>query len=114
MVGYTSLFISILYAFVIAFFFTPVKNKIQHFADKIFLGKDPLQIAQENELMKQELERSERLKAVAHFASGMAHEIKTPYAIKTFTEYLPEKKMTLNFLTSFLRLLLLKRIGLIH
>ena len=102
MVGYSSLVISILYAFVIALFFNPVRNKIQHFADKIFLGKDPMQIARENELMRQELERSERLKAVATFASGMAHEIKNPLtSIKTFTEYLPKKKNDSEFLNKF-------------
>jgi len=102
MVGYTSLAISILYAFIIALFFNPVKNKLQHIADKIFLGKDPMQIARENELMRQELERAERLKAVAHFASGMAHEIKNPLtAIKTFAEYLPEKKNDPEFLNKF-------------
>jgi two-component system sensor histidine kinase HydH len=102
MFGYTSLIVSIIYAITIALFFIPVKNRIQHFADKIFLGKDLVQIARENELMKQELERSERLKAVAHFASGMAHEIKNPLtAIKTFTEYLPEKKNDPEFLNKF-------------
>jgi len=102
MVGYSSLIISILYAFVIALFFNPVRNKIQHFADRIFLGKDPIQIARENELMRQELERTERLKAVATFASGMAHEIKNPLtSIKTFAEYLPKKRNDAEFLNKF-------------
>lgn len=102
MVGYTSLIISVLYAFVIALFFTPVKNKIQRFADKIFLGKDPIQIAHENELLRQEVLRSEKLKTIATFASGMAHEIKNPLtAIKTFAEYLPQKTDDKEFLDKF-------------
>lgn len=102
MVGYTSLVVSLLCAFVISLFFTPVKNKIQHLADRMFLGKDPMQIAQENELLRQELLRSERLKAVATFASGMAHEIKNPLtAIKTFTEYLPQKVHDSEFIQKF-------------
>ncbi|MDD5005580.1 MAG: ATP-binding protein [Candidatus Omnitrophica bacterium] len=102
MVGYTSLFISIIYAFVIALFFNPVKNKIQYFADKIFLGKTPIQIAKENELLRQELLRAEKLKTIATFASGMAHEIKNPLtAIKTFSEYLPQKIGDKEFMQKF-------------
>lgn len=102
MIGYSSLFVSILYASALAIFFIPVRNTIQHLVDKIFLGEDPIQIAQENELLKQELEKSERLKAVAALASGMAHEIKNPLtALKTFTEYLPEKIKDPEFLAKF-------------
>jgi len=102
MVGYTSFFVSVLYAFVIALFFNPVRIKIQRLADKIFLRKDPIQIVQENELLRQELLHSEKLKTVATFASGMAHEIKNPLtAIRTFTEYLPQKKHDEEFLNKF-------------
>ncbi|NQU19406.1 hypothetical protein HQ550_04575 [bacterium] len=46
--------------------------------------------------------RSEKLKAVATFASGMAHEIKNPLtAIKTFAEYLPQKTEDKEFLGKF-------------
>ena len=102
LIGYTSLIVSIAYAFFIALFFNPVKNKIQHFADRVFLRKDPVQIAQENELLRQELLHSEKLKTVATFASGMAHEIKNPLtAIKTFAEYLPQKTEDKEFLGKF-------------
>jgi len=101
-IGYSSILVSIFYAFVIALLFNPLKNRIQGMADQIFLGKTPLQISQENELLKQELEKSERLKAVAALASGMAHEIKNPLtALKTFSEYLPEKIKDPEFLAKF-------------
>ena len=100
--GYRSLLTSILFASIIALIFIPLKNKIQSLIDKIFLGKTPEQIAQENELLRQELMRSEKLKAVATFASGMAHEIKNPLtAIKTFTEYIPKRIKDKEFLGKF-------------
>ncbi|MBL7129873.1 MAG: hypothetical protein ISS45_00465 [Candidatus Omnitrophica bacterium] len=100
--GYRSLLISIIFASVIALIFIPLKNKIQSFIDRVFLGKTPEQIARENELLKQELMRSEKLKTIATFASGMAHEIKNPLtAIKTFAEYLPNKKDDSDFLEKF-------------
>ncbi|MFC1709668.1 ATP-binding protein [Candidatus Omnitrophota bacterium] len=101
-IGYRSLLISILFASIIALLFIPLKNRIQSLIDKVFLGKTPEQIAQENELLRHELLRSEKLKTVATFASGMAHEIKNPLtAIKTFTEYLPQKIGDKEFLEKF-------------
>jgi len=102
LMGYQSLFISIGYAFLLSIFFVPLKNTIQRVADRIFLGKTPIQIAEENELLKQELEKSERMKTVAALASGMAHEIKNPLtALKTFSEYLPQKINDPEFLAKF-------------
>jgi len=105
MLGYRSLLVSIIFASIIALLFAPLKNKIQFLIDRIFLGKSPEQIVQENELLRQELLRSEKLKTVATFASGMAHEIKNPLtAIKTFTEYLPKKRDDREFMDKFSRI----------
>lgn len=102
LVGYQSFFVSLSSAVIIAVLFIPLRNKIQFFIDRFFLGKTPEQIVQENKLLKQELLRSERLKAIATFASGMAHEIKNPLtAIKTFAEYLPQKINDSEFLQKF-------------
>ncbi|MBL7130481.1 MAG: hypothetical protein ISS45_03625 [Candidatus Omnitrophica bacterium] len=101
-VGYQSLIISILTALTIAIIFIPLKNKIQNFVDRVFFKGTFTQIAREKELLQQEVNRSERLKAVATFASGMAHEIKNPLtSIKTFAEYLPKKKNDSEFLNKF-------------
>ncbi len=101
-VGYQSLIISILTALTIAIIFIPLKNKIQNFVDRVFFKGTFTQIAREKELLQEEVNRSERLKAVATFASGMAHEIKNPLtSIKTFAEYLPKKKNDAEFLNKF-------------
>lgn len=100
--GYKSIFLSLLSAVTIALLFNPLRDKIQNYIDCLFLGKTTEELARENELLKQEIERSERLKTVSSLALGVAHEIKNPLtALKTFTEFLPEKYKDENFLKKF-------------
>lgn len=104
--GYRSLIVSLGCALVIAVLFTPLKNKIQAFIDKIFLGNTLYEIATENDFLRQELEHSERLKAASTLALGLTHEIKNPIStIKTFAEYLPEKLEDKEFLIKFSKLI---------
>lgn len=100
--GYNSILLSIFSAFLLCLLFTPLRNKIQHIVDKIFFRGSQEEISEENERLRQEIAQSDRLKAVATLASGMAHEIKNPLtALKTFSEYLPEKKNDPEFLDKF-------------
>ncbi|MFH1824412.1 MAG: ATP-binding protein [Candidatus Firestonebacteria bacterium] len=100
--GYSSVLISIISSSIIALLFIPLKNKLQSLIDTILLGKPFEKITEENELLRQELLHTEKLKTIATFASGMAHEIKNPLtAIKTFTEYLPKKNDDKEFLDKF-------------
>jgi two-component system sensor histidine kinase HydH len=70
---------------------------------------DNLGIAVENALsfeeirnIREQLIQSEKLAAVGKFASSLTHEIRNPLtAIKTFTEYLPDKKNDTEFLNKF-------------
>ncbi|HOW36586.1 MAG TPA: ATP-binding protein [Candidatus Omnitrophota bacterium] len=104
-IGYQSLLVSVGIAFLIGLVFSPLRNKIQYFVDKYFFKGTQAQIAEENERLRQEVAQAEKLKTVATLASGMAHEIKNPLtAIKTFVEYLPERKDNPEFLDKFTRI----------
>ena len=104
-IGYRSVAGTVVAAFVIALGFTPVRNAIQRWVDQVFFGGSEEALALENERLRQELTRSERLKAVALLASGLAHEVKNPLAaIKTFTDYLPEKQHDPEFLKKYQRI----------
>jgi len=85
-----------------AILFIPFKNKIQMFFDKHFFHGSIEQIDAENIRLREELHKSERLKAVATLAAGMAHEIKNPLtSIKTFTEFIDKKKDDPDFINKF-------------
>lgn len=101
-VGYQSFLISALSATVIAIVFIPLKNFIQNIVEKYLFRKNFSEIAEENELLRQEIIQTEKLKSIAILASGMAHEIKNPLtALKTFSEYLPQKIDDKEFLKKF-------------
>jgi len=105
-IGYNSLPISLLLTFTIALLFSPIRNRIQVLIDRLFLGKAPKEIVRENELLRHEVERSERLRAASTLALGLAHEIKNPLTtIKTFSEHLPQKCNDKEFISKFSKLI---------
>ena len=82
----------------ICFFFFAFKRKF-------FSKKSRQMLAKENERLKEEIRRTDRLRAVATLAAGMAHEIKNPLtSIKTFTEYLDVKFDDKDFRDKFKRI----------
>ena len=86
-VHYQNVVTSIIMASLIALIFTPLKNRIQNLVDHAFFKATPMEMAQQNEQLRQEITHSERMKSIAILASGMAHEIKNPLTpIKTFSE----------------------------
>lgn len=102
LLGYKDLLASTCTVIIIALIFIPLKEKIQKLIDKIFLKGTPIEIAEENKLLRNEVIRAEKMKSVALLASGMAHEIKNPLTpIRTFLEYLPQKSNDKEFLKKF-------------
>lgn len=105
-VGYRSLVGSVVAGFAIALGFNPLKEFLQQFVDTYFFHGTQAVLAAENERLRQEVARTEKLRAVSTLAAGMAHEIKNPLsAIKTFVEYLPKKYDDPAYRTKFTRIL---------
>lgn len=101
--GYSS---TIIGSIIIAIAFIPLKNIFQNFVDRFFLKATPVEIAQQNEQLRQEITQSERMKSIAILASGMAHEIKNPLTpIKTFSEQLPLRLDDKEFLLKFSKII---------
>lgn len=104
-VGYKTIIGSTASALAIALIFTPLKNKLQQFIDRHFFKGSPMEIAEQNWRLRQEVAQTEKFKSMANLASGIAHEIKNPLtAIKTFAEYLPERTHDQDFLQKFGRI----------
>lgn len=103
--GYQSVFVSFFLAFFIGILFIPLRNKIQHVLDRSLFQGTQVEIAAQNERLRQEVADKEKFKVVAALASGMVHEIRNPLAaIKTFVEKVPEKKDNPQFLADFSRI----------
>jgi signal transduction histidine kinase len=100
--GHTSVFLTTLTALTISISFAPLHNFLSFRVNHLFFHSSPAQLAERNALMIQELQKQDQMRAVATLAAGMAHEIKNPLtALKTFTEYLPEKSKDPVFMEKF-------------
>jgi len=93
--GYQSLGITVFAAVSIALVFTPLKNQVDSLIEKCFMRSA-------YQRLQKELIESDKSKALAQLAAGLAHEIRNPLtAIKTFCEYLPKKYDDKKFMEDF-------------
>jgi signal transduction histidine kinase len=83
--GYHSIGISVGAAVVIALIFSPLKNRVEKIIERFYIQNT-------YQKMQKELIESDKSRALAHLAAGLAHEIRNPLtAIKTFCEFLPKR-----------------------
>ena len=87
---------------VITILFNPIEQRIQNSIGRLFFKQSRDVLEKENLLLRQEIQKQDRLKSIATLAAGMAHEIKNPLtSIKTFAEYLPQKYDDADFREKF-------------
>ncbi len=87
---------------IIALAFNPLRNRIQAIIDHTLFKGTPVQLAEQNQLLRENAVHSEKMRTIATLASGVAHEIRNPLtALKTFVEYFPKKKNDPAFIAKF-------------
>ncbi len=97
--GYKSVWVSLTAFALMALAFQPLKLWIQRWVDWLIFRAPQEEVAKRMERLEQDALQTEKLRAVSTLAAGMAHEIKNPLtAIKTFTEFIPEKQHDPQFL----------------
>ena len=100
--SYNSFVVRIIIILFIAAISIPLKDYIQRLVDKIFLRGTPVELANENQLLRQNAVQSEKMKTIATLASSIAHEIRNPLtALKTFVEYFPKKRNDPEYIAKF-------------
>ncbi len=102
---YFGLSSTLISSIIIAIAFIPIKNRIQLSVDNLFLKAAPIEIAHQNEQLREEVAQTEKFKIIANLASSIAHEIKNPLtALQTFNEYLPQRKNDPEFMEKYRRI----------
>jgi len=104
--GYMSVWTSLSAFALMALLFQPLKVGIQRLVDWLIFRVPQEELVKRVERLEGEALQTEKFKAVATLAAGMAHEIKNPLtAIKAFAESIPEYQNDPEFLKDLHRIL---------
>ena len=101
-VGYQSMAGSIVITIMIAILFNPMKSYIQNILDRTFFKGTAMEIAAQNEMLRQEITQSERYKTLTSLTSGIIDEIKNPLtALKGYAHFLDQKANDKEFIQKY-------------
>lgn len=104
--GYQSMAIGMAIAFVLGLVLIPFRNKVQALVDGYFFKGTVLEIADQNESLRQEIVRSERYKSLAAITANISDEIKNPLtAIMGYAHFLEQKHNDPEFIAKFSKVL---------
>ncbi len=103
-IGYRSAMGSSAVFVVLAIIFVPLKNWIQSFLDKHFFKASYLQIVEQNDLLRQQVSRSERYKNMAALSQNIITELRSPLtALVGYGYQLPKRLDDKEFLNKFIQ-----------
>ena len=106
-VGYNNLAGSLLLLVVIGITLIPLRNRIQSLVDKFILKNSPIEIAAQNESLRNEVAKTDKFRTIANLASMLAHEIKNPLAnLSLYTEKLKDKKDEPGFIEEYQKIVI--------
>ena len=100
--GYESSMGSAAVMVLIAILFIPMKNHVQSFVDKYFFKASYMQMAEQNDLLSQQVIRSERYKTMSALSRRIMDELRDPLtALVGYSYLLPKKLQDQEFLNKF-------------
>ncbi len=99
LIGHETMLPGILATFILGIVFAPLRLKVEYLVDRTFFKKTHKEIVRQNELLQQELMRSEKFKMVSNIARGIVYEIRNPLTtIKALSRHIEERLDDKEFL----------------
>lgn len=103
-IGYQSMVVSLVTAFVVAIFYIPFKDFIQSLVEKNIFKATYAQISEQNENLRRQVQLSERYRAFSEITQSVSAAIRNPLTvIKTYNYYLAQRINDPGFLDKYMK-----------
>ncbi|MCD4780327.1 MAG: hypothetical protein K8S27_07260 [Candidatus Omnitrophica bacterium] len=102
LIGYKSIFVSLIYALSIAVIFIPLRNWLQRFINRVFFRGSFLDLFEQNKQLKQEIAKTDKYRSLTTLTKGIVLEMKNPLSsLQGYAFFLPKRMDDEKFLTRF-------------